>query len=256
MDRKILVLKIYTIFLVVIFLGVIIPDFFSPNCFSSIAEIIRMIIISIIGISVFVIFYIFPKRWELLSLIHIVFAVWLTVQTAFPSKYMISALLYTEAIIISFVHGFFSTKTKRKFTAITAGLFIMPLFEPGFTLKILLRAELLNAYIFGLALISFFLIRHYFIEYIVKERHILFSKKDVLYLESLNLCQREIDFINFLIKGITYKEIAESYKMSESSVKKHMSMLFAKFGCNSRENFLSYISQFDVSFSPKEEENN
>jgi DNA-binding CsgD family transcriptional regulator len=254
MDRKALILRIYTVFLVVIFLGVIIPDFFSPDCFSNFAEILRMIIISVTGLSIFVVFFIFPKRWELLCLIHIVFAVWLTVQTAFPSKYMISALLYTEAIVIAFTHGFFTTKTRRKFIILTSGLFVMPLFEPGFTLKVLLRAEFLNAYIFGVALFSFFLIRHYFIEHIVKEKHILFSNKEVLYLQNLNLCEREMNYINLLIKGVTYKEIAETFEMSESSVKKHMSILFSKFGVSSKESFLAYISQFDVSFPAKEEE--
>ena len=254
MDRKIFILRLYTIFLIVIFLGVIIPDFFSPNCFSNMAEILRMIIISVIGLSILVICIIFPKKWKLLSIIHVLFAVWLMVQTGFSSKYIISAFLYTEAIVIAFVHGHFSTKAKRKLTISTLGIFILPLFEPQFTLKVLLRAELLSAYIFGVSLFSFFLIRHYFIEFIIKERHILLSNKEALDLGSNNLTEIELMYIELLLKGITYKEISESDEISESSVKRNMSMLFSKFGTNSRESFVSYISQFNVIF-PKKEDN-
>lgn len=251
--KKTTALRLYTVFLLIILIGVIIPDFFGPDCFSSMGEIIRMIIISFIGIGMLVVFIIFPKRWELLTLIHVVFAVWLTVQTGFPSKYLISSILYVEAIIIAFIHGFFATKAKRKFTITTGGLFLMPLFEPGFTPAMFIRAEFLSGYVLGVALFSLYLIRLYFVEHIIKERHILFSNKQVLDLESLHLGEREMTFINLLLKGITYKEIAETFTMSESSVKKHMSILFAKFGVSSRESFVSYMSQFDLSFPPRDE---
>lgn len=251
--NKIKALRLYSLFLLIIFTGMIVPDLLNPSCFSNGGEIIRMIVISLIGTGMLVFFILIPRRWELLSLLHAVFAVWLTVQTGFPSKFLISSILYTEAIVIAFVHGFYAAKTKRKFFVSVAGLFIIPLFEPDFTLTMFMRAELLSGFVLGTALFSLYLLRIYFVEHIVKERHILFSNKQVLDLQSLNLCEREMTYINLLLKGITYKEIAETFSMSESSVKKYMSSMFAKFGVSSRESFVSYMSQFDLSFPPRDE---
>lgn len=248
MKGKTFALRIYTLFLIIIFLGIIIPDLFNPECFSNTGEILQILIISFIAITLFIIFLLKPERWELFCLLHIVFCVWITVQTSFPSKYMISALLYTESVVIAFAHGFYAHKGRIKMILTTLGLFLIPLFEPGFTAKVLLRAEFLNAYIFGIAIFSFLLIRFYFLEHIIKEGHILLSKRQVLDLGSLGLNKKEIELMNFILKGITYKEIAELYKISESSVKKYMKMLFSKFGVNSKEEFLSYISQFELTF--------
>lgn len=248
MNGKILPLRLYTIFFILVFFCVIIIDFSNPECSSTPEQKRTMILFCVIALVFCLIFLIFPKKWEIFSFLHVFLAIALTVQTMFPLNPIVSALLFTEALVVAFVHGFFNIKLKRKISVSILVLFAIPLFGPTFTLKRIILAELINIYVLGITFFSFCLLRNFFLEQIIKERHILLSNKQVLDLQSLNLSEREICFINLLIKGITYKEISCTFSMSESSVKKYMGDLFAKFGVSSREGFLSYISQFDLSF--------
>ncbi len=252
MNGKTFSLRLYTVFLLIIFIAVMIPDFFSGECFSNWKEIVRIIVLSLFGITGLILFYIFPKKWGIIVLMHIIFALALTIFTQFPTKYLIAALLYTVAVVIAFVHDFYKVRSIVKYTISVAGLFILPLFEPGISVRVLIRSELVNAYILGIELFSLYLMRLYFLDYIVSEKQVLLSKKQVLDLKSLNLDERDTGFITLLLKGFTYKEIAEVYKLSESWVKKHVTTLYPKFGVTTKESFLTYISQFDIAFPPED----
>jgi DNA-binding NarL/FixJ family response regulator len=68
------------------------------------------------------------------------------------------------------------------------------------------------------------------------------NKEEINFIKfNYNLTEREQEITNGIVSGFTYKELAESLYISESTVSKHASNIFKKTNCKNKKELIEII---------------
>lgn len=189
-----------------------------------------------------------PHRWQLWTLLHAV----LGLHLGFFYGELLGMLIYSAGWLIAQRAGFFRTAKKRKIAFITViftMLCLYQLYQKG-------ACFFTNLAKVAFASVVYIVIAVLFHEEIIPEKtnndtekniHHQKSRKNIN-LNEYGLSERELYYINALLNSMPYKTIAGKLHVSESTVKKGMSVLFLKFGVKCREDFDGFIKEHEFVF--------
>lgn len=175
-----------------------------------------------------------------------------SVLTVYYEQEILGTLLYFTIVVFLYVHGYFKSNAKRK-------LIIIALIWN--VIIIALIPHHIFAYCFALVSFTFilFLFAYVFlqVENLLKSllpitKYQLLNPKlpnigDELNLYNFNLTQRQTDLaFEYFNKSSSYKELAAKFFISESLVKREMSLIFREFGVKNLVEFHSLLLQYKV----------
>lgn len=65
-------------------------------------------------------------------------------------------------------------------------------------------------------------------------------------LTRINLTERQIEILRYIVQGETYKEIAKSLNLKEVTVKYHINEVISKFCLNNRSELIAYVIKNNI----------
>ena len=164
------------------------------------------------------------------------------ITNPFDEFFFILSMIYMLIIII-----FYRKKIRRNdFSMMYVGI----LFASSFTLLSFILDSLKDLLKLNILISPFnYLVWIFFIIYfIVKYYSYSFSKKirpTEIFIEKYKISKREVEIINQLLKGYSYKKICDENYISLSTVKTHISNIYRKIGINSRHELSSIVQKIN-----------
>lgn len=191
---------------------------------------------------------IFPLNWKLFTISHLIHGF---AAIAFGPNIVFNVcgvLMTIIGIVMAFANGYFRQRMKLKIVVHVTLLVLIPLFKTTYTNLEKFHVCSLNLFIFWSFFFSYMVMAYYMREFLPKDEKVVEPKDSVLFLMDYEFSDREIFIIEGIMRGEPYKNLASDLNCSESVVKKASARIFQKFGVQTRERFVNYISQFEIKY--------
>lgn len=175
-----------------------------------------------------------------------------SILTVYYDQEILGTFLYFTIVIFLYINGSFKLHAKRK-------LIVIAIFW-NLIISALIPHHIF-AYFFAITSFLFILCLFYYIFIQVEDllksflpvtRYQLLNPKlpnvgDELNLYAFNLTERQIEIIlAYVNKSPSYKELAAKFFISESLVKREMSLIFKEFGVKNLVEFHSLLLQYNI----------